>query len=393
MNIPQGFSLSSGSLGLRQEKDMANNFLGKNEEKKDDSLLILAEDFADVALVTTQNKFCGAPVEWNKKQMQEGKKIKALFVNTVFANAGTGRKGYQNAENIAHFLSESLDCNLQNILLASTGKIGPQLPVSKFITGIPNILSEQDNDIERAGKAILTTDLVPKIIFRTLKNGAILLALCKGSGMIAPDMATMLSFVMTDAKIDVQNMSEKWREVCDDSFNQVSVDNCESTSDMSFLLSSQKIETEEKEFWNALSEITQELAQKIAADGEGATHLIEVEVQNAQTKKEAQILAKSVVTSDLLKAAVAGHDSNWGRICSALGSTKIDFDPGEISIFLDGQPAYIQGESIKICHPEKIFQEKKVCILIDMSRGKKSAKAWGCDLTEEYIRINAEYST
>lgn len=379
--VPDGFSLASGTLRLRGSE-------------KDDCLLILCDEPATASGVFTNNVFSGAPVLLNKKHLQTSQgKTRAILVNTVYSNAGTGKEGSHNAETIAVFLAKTLNVNTELVLLASTGKIGPQLPVEKFLSGLPAIVQHPDNDILRAAKAILTTDLVEKIEYRQLSGGASILGIAKGSGMIAPNMATMLAFVLSDAVIDKDVLDYEWKRICRATFNQVSVDNCQSTSDMALVVLSGKKPTVTEEFFLALKDIATCLAKKIAADGEGATHLLEVTARNCADEKTAQILAKAVVTSDLFKAAVAGHDPNWGRICSAIGSAMIPFDPQRIDIFLDGSPVFLAGDPILSPDTSKMFLEKLVSVEIDFHTGLASAQAWGCDLTKKYVEINAEYST
>jgi len=380
MEIPSGFRLSSANFGLR-----------KNSQK-DDACLIFCEQECDAAAVFTKNIFAGAPVILNKKSLQKsGGKCRAILVNTVFSNAGTGEIGRENAAKIQKFLAEKVGENLEKILLASTGIIGQQLPPEKFLAGIPEILKNFDDDILRAGRAILTTDLVEKIFFAKCGDAKIL-GIAKGSGMIAPNMATMLGFFLTDAKIDPQKLQKKWAEICDETFNCVSVDNCESTSDAAFVLSSQKIPVDEKIFFEQLFLAAQNLSKKIAADGEGATHLISAIAKNCATKNSAKKLSRAVVKSDLLKAAICGHDANWGRILAAIGATRENFSPEKIDIFFDGEKVFENGAP-KNFNEKKIFQNFEVKIAIDFKNGNFSAESFGCDLTKKYVEINSEYST
>ncbi len=381
MQLPDGFHLFCGSLRLR-------------ENDNDDCLLIVCDDMSMLSGVFARNVFCGAPILWNKQQLDKSNGfVRAILINTVFANAGTGNVGLDNARQIAEFVAHQLQIPPDQVLLASTGKIGPQLPLNKFFAGLPRIIAQKQGDIPRAAKAILTTDLAPKTEFRVLKNGVKLLGIAKGSGMIAPDMATMLAFVMTDAKLEKSLLDTEWKHICDETFHQISVDNCQSTSDMALTICSNKKGVDQQEFFIALKEIAAGLAKKIAADGEGASHLIEVSVRNADSQQNARAFAKAVVTSDLFKAAVAGRDPNWGRILSAIGSLGIPFDPAKVDVFLDSEAVFLQGEPVANPDKTRMFTQEQVNVEIDFHFGDSSAKAWGCDLTKRYVEINAEYST
>ena len=264
--------------------------------------------------------------------------------------------------------------------------------MKKFSDGIPKICQNFDNNINNFGRAILTTDLVEKIVFTEFSSGAKILGFSKGSGMIAPNMATMLGFFLTDAKIDRNKMTENWKKIINKSLNCVCVDNCESTNDAAVLLSSQKIEVDEEVFWENLEKLTIDSTKKIAADGEGATKLISVLVCGSDSEISAQKIAKKIISYDLLKCAIYGQDPNFGRILAAAGSAGVKFDPEKIKLFLDGEKIFENGLPIQFDH-QKIFQNSEVKIKIDLCNGKYSAESWGCDLTEKYVQINGKYST
>jgi len=381
-NLPSGFRLSSSNFGL------------KKNSKKEDVCLIFCEQDADTAAVFTKNIFAGAPIILNKKNLEISKnKFRAILINTVFSNSGTGPKGLENAKKVQKFLAEKMNIDLEKILISSTGIIGQHIPVKKFFDQIPDLLKNFDNDIEKAGKAILTTDLVEKIVYEELPGGGKILGIAKGSGMIAPNMATMLSFVMTDIQIDPEILQKKWTQICEKTFNCISVDGCESTSDSAFVFCSQKYTEDEKIFFEKLFLVAQNLAKKIAADGEGATHLISATAKNCESKNSAKKLSRAIITSDLLKCAICGHDPNWGRIISAIGSTKENFDTEKIDIFFDGEKVFENGAPIENFDSAKMFQNFEVKILVDFKNGKFSATSFGCDLTKKYVEINAEYST
>jgi glutamate N-acetyltransferase/amino-acid N-acetyltransferase len=384
--IPDGFQISSGSFDLREGQDLPN-------QRTLDACLIFCEEKMNVAAVFAQNIFAGAPIVLNKKHLKKsGNLCRAVLINTVFSNAGTGKIGEKNAARIAENLAKKIGCESCEILLASTGKIGPQLPVEKFKKGIPSLLKNFDNDLQKAARAILTTDLREKISYE--KCGAAQISgFAKGSGMIAPNMATMLAFILTDAKIPQQNLQKMWAKICDETFNQVSVDGCQSTSDIALIISSGAKKVDEKIFEKKIFAVAENLTKKIAGDGEGATKLIEVVARNCPSKSFARKISKKVANSNLIKTAVAGRDANWGRIIQALGDAGQIFNAGKVDIFLDGQKVFFAGNPTENFDAGKIFQKFEVEILIDFHAGNFAAKSWGCDLTKKYVEINAEYST
>lgn len=377
-SIPEGFQVTSGSIGLRKFKD--------------DIAIINSEKSVKCAAVFTQNKFAAAPILVSKKHLKKTNfYTKAVLINTAYANACTGYQGIKDAKKCVNIVSKNLNCNLSEVLVFSTGKIGVKLPMEKFEIGLPKLCQNFNNDISKFGKAILTTDLVSKIEYQKIGDTKIL-GFAKGSGMIAPNMATMLAFILTDAKINQFELQKMWTEICNKTFNMISVDACESTNDVALVLSSNLKLVDKNLFKKALHKIAKNLAKKIATDGEGAKYLIEVKTCNCSNQKSAEELAKSIVKSDLVKTAVTGKDVNWGRVCSAIGSAGFDFPINKVSIYFDSECVFKNGKPLEF-NKQNIFKNKVVKIAVDFKNGKCSATAWGCDLTHGYIDINSKYST
>ena len=394
----KGFLASSTCAGIKKEnhKDMA---------------LIYSEKPCVAAGTFTTNKVQAAPVKWDKRVINESPFIQAVVINTGIANACTSDEGLENCETTAAAVAECFELAPENVCVCSTGVIGPQLPMDKILAGVkvlPSGLMETAEVGTSAAEAIMTTDTVPKEVAVTTEIDGVAVTvggMCKGAGMIHPNMATMLCFITTDAMIKKDLLQKAFSEIIDDSFNMISVDGDTSTNDTAIVLANGMaentlIDSEDEKyeaFKEALRYTATELAKKIAGDGEGCTCLFEAKVENAKTVKDAKILAKSVITSSLTKAAIFGHDANWGRVLCALGYSGADFDPdkvnlsfvsvaGSIEIMKDGKALdYSEEEATEIlsCDP--------VQALIDVKEGDCEATAWGCDLTIDYVKINADY--
>jgi len=392
--------------------------------------LILSPD-SDVAGVFTSNKVTAAPVDYTKRII-EGGKISAIVANSGNANCFTGDLGVLDCENTVKTTSKLLNINKDEIATASTGVIGRKMPMD-IITKLINKASQrlensQDASID-AAKAIMTTDTVYKesAVEVTLENGNIVKigGICKGTGMIAPNMGTMLCFIATDAKTDQKTLKKILIKSVDDSFNMVVVDGDESTNDTVLLFANGKsnnsvINTNnnnntnninninnddniDKNFQEGLNILCKDLAKQMAKDGEGASKFLEVEVSGAKTKYDAQIVARSVVKSSLVKTAVFGGDPNWGRIVMAIGYSSASMDPNNVTVaissendlvylVLDGEVLAFEGtDNLKIA--EELMKNKEIKISIDLNKGKNNAVAYGCDLTYDYVKINAEYTT
>ncbi len=384
---------------------------GIKKSDSDDCALIYSEKPCVAAGTFTQNKVKAAPVKWDKKVIEESPFIQAVVVNTGIANACTGEKGLENCVVEAEAVAECMGISPENVCVCSTGVIGPQLPMDKIIKGIrelPAQLKETSEAATKAAAAIMTTDTRPKEVAVNADIGGVTVTvggMCKGAGMIHPNMATMLCFITTDVMIKKELLQKAFGEIIDDSFNMISVDGDTSTNDTAIVMANgmaqnpiiDKEDEAYEAFVRALRYVATELAKKIAGDGEGCTCLFEAEVKNAVTKKDAKILAKSVITSNLTKAAIFGHDANWGRVLCALGYSGADFDPdkvdltfesaaGSIAIMKDGNAVDYSEETAT-----KILSQNPVRAVIDVKDGNFSATAWGCDLTFDYVKINADY--
>ena len=380
-------------------------------QNRKDMAMVYSRTPCRAAGVFTSNVVKAAPVLWDKEIVENAPSVQAVIVNSGIANACTGRQGYdccrQTAEKTAQLMGISPDA----VLVASTGVIGNQIPVEKLLAGVEKLAAARAATKEagtQAAKAIMTTDTVSKqaavqveLGGRTVTVGG----MCKGSGMIHPNMCTMLAFVTTDAAISKELLQEALREDVADTFNMVSVDGDTSTNDTLLVLANGMAGNEEIirkddnyfKFLEALHIIDETLAKKMAGDGEGATALFETKVIHAGSKEDARVLSKSVICSSLTKAAIFGHDANWGRILCALGYSGVKFDPENIELFFEGKNGRMQiykdGAAVDYSEEEatKILSEPEVRVLVDMKMGEAQAAAWGCDLTYDYVKINADY--
>lgn len=361
--------------------------------------------------VFTRNLVKAAPVQWDAQILEKHGVAQAVVVNSGIANACTGEQGYEDVKKTAKAVAKELDIKTEQVVVMSTGVIGQPLPMDTILQGV-GMLREQLSQSEQAGhaaaEAIMTTDTHSKeiAIEFSLKGKTVRMAgMCKGSGMIHPNMGTMLGVITTDAMITQELLSACLKELVEDTFNMVSVDGDTSTNDSVVVLANGlaehdliKEEDEDYEtFKSALKKVMTYLAQNIAADGEGATRLLEATVIHASTKEQAKILAKAIITSNLTKAAVFGMDANWGRILCAMGYSGAEFDPNQVTIRISSQEGtvtlvehgmatdYDEEEATKILSPDK------VTVLADIHAGEQEATAWGCDLTYDYVKINADY--
>ena len=384
---------------------------GIKYQNRKDMAMVYSKTPCRAAGVFTTNVVKAAPVLWDKEVVESEWEAQAIVVNSGIANACTGKLGYEYCRETAGAAADALEISPQSVLICSTGVIGMQLPMEKMTEGV-RMLAKAIKPGEEAGtdaaKAIMTTDTRNKQVAVKVTIGGkevTIGGMCKGSGMIHPNMCTMLAFVTTDVNISKKLLQEALSADVQDTFNMVSVDGDTSTNDTLLVLANGQAgnhEITEKgadydTFVEALHYVNETLAKKIAGDGEGATALFEVKVIHADNKEDAKTLAKSVITSSLTKAALFGHDANWGRILCALGYSGAKFDPeaielylessaGKILIFKDGMAAdYSEEEATRIlsCSEETA--------LVDMKMGEAEATAWGCDLTYDYVKINADY--
>ncbi len=369
-----------------------------------------------VSGVFTTNKVVAAPVTYTKSIVEKGQ-ISAIFVNSGNANCFTGQKGIEDCQSLVKFLSDKLNVSDDEIAICSTGVIGREMPmdiISKVANeSISKLGSNADNSLE-AAKAIMTTDTFPKenALEVTLTTGEIvkIAGISKGSGMIAPNMATMLAFIVTDAIIDQESIKEAIKTASDLSFNMIVVDGDESTNDTCLMLANGASDVNvvkdgkiDVNFQNALNQLCINLAKKMARDGEGASKFIETNVVGAKSYNDAKLAVKSVITSPLFKSAVFGGDPNWGRIVSAIGYSGCELNPdivtiaiadenNEVDLVKKGEILAFENTSNLKC-AEKIMQSKNIIVNIDLFLGDGEATGWGCDLTYDYVKINAEYTT
>ena len=399
VTAPKGFKCAGLRAGVKP---------GKTNK---DMAMIVSEVPAKIAGTFTKNIVKAAPVLWGKKIVEEQEAVRSVVINTGIANACTGAQGYENVVTEAKEVAKLLDIKPEEVVVGSTGVIGQQLPMDVIKEGIKKLVPELKADRqseEDASWAILTTDTKPKEAAVEVEiNGktVTIAGMCKGSGMIHPNMGTMLGFITTDAAIDKALLLELQRELIEDTFNMVSVDGDTSTNDTVFVFANGMAENKEitekdadyEAFREGLLYVNQSLAKQIAGDGEGCTRLFEVHVAGADSKENAKILSKSVVTSSLTKAAIYGKDANWGRILCALGYAGVDFDPVKVDISLKSADGVIEivKDGIATDYSEdeatKVLSADAVTADIDVHNGVFEATAWGCDLTHDYVTINADY--
>lgn len=380
-------------------------------EGRTDMALIYSSVPCVAAGTFTTNVVKAAPVKWDQKIVKQGGAVQAIIVNSGIANACTGEEGMQYCEQTAQTAAEVFGIQKEQVLVSSTGVIGKQLPMEKIQAGIHMLAQAKGNDKlcgAEAAEAILTTDTHKKEAAVQLEIGGKTVtigAMAKGSGMIHPNMCTMLSFLVTDAVIEKEVLQKVLSEDVEETYNMISVDGDTSTNDTVLFLANGLAQnapicpgTEEyKAFAAAVHTVNEQLAKAIAGDGEGATALLEVEVVGAADKEQAKKISKSVVCSNLTKTAVAGHDANWGRILCAMGYAGVSFVPEQVDLFLESAAGTIQilSDGMALPYSEEkateILSEEKVKILADLKLGDGKATAWGCDLTHGYIDINADY--
>ena len=380
-------------------------------QNRTDMALVYSKVPCKAAGTFTTNVVKAAPVMWDKRIVENSPAVQAVVVNSGIANACTGAQGMECCEKTAKAAAEALDIPEDAVLVASTGVIGMQIPVDRITKGVAVLAKEKKEGLEagnKAAKAIMTTDTISKqaAVKVTIGGKEVTVGgMCKGSGMIHPNMCTMLGFVTTDANISKEMLTKAVKESVVDTFNMISVDGDTSTNDTLLVLANglagnEEI-TEESEdytlFCQALNEVNTTLAKLMAGDGEGATALFETRVIHADTKEHARTLAKSVICSSLTKAAIFGHDANWGRILCALGYSGVSFDPENVDLYFGSTSGsiHIFGNGVACDYSEeeatKILSDKEVTALVDMHMGEAEACAWGCDLSYDYVKINADY--
>lgn len=398
VTAPKGFLASGLNAGI------------KNQTKKDMAMVFCSTPCAAAGVFTT-NLVKAAPVKWDKEIVTTSPYVQAVVVNSGIANACTGAEGLGYCADTAAEAASALNIPKTAVLVASTGVIGKQLPIDKIksgVTALSKVLGSSREDAKLAAEAIMTTDTKSKEVACTLEldgKQVTVAGMCKGSGMIHPNMCTMLCFVTTDAAISHELLQKALSEDVVDTFNMISVDGDTSTNDTVLVMANGQAEntpiTKEgedyKTFCEALHFIMLELSKKIAGDGEGCTCLFEATVIGAKDKNQARTIAKSVVCSSLTKAAVFGHDANWGRILCAMGYSGAQFDPEVVDIWLESKAGTIKivENGIATDYSEetatKILSEEEVIAKMDIKEGNETATAFGCDLTYEYVKINGDY--
>jgi glutamate N-acetyltransferase/amino-acid N-acetyltransferase len=380
---PQGFLSAAKNVGIKDETL--------------DMTVIYSTVRARAAAMFTRSRFPGAPVIVGRAHISDGY-AQAIVVNSKNANVATGQRGIDDAVEMCRLVASELDIDSRDVLPFSTGVIGRHLPMDKIRAGLKGIRDEiRPNNLELAARAIMTTDMYPKYISRQV-GPAVVAGIAKGAGMIEPNMATMLAYVMTDADLPPQVMRPMLRRVVDRSFNAVSIDTDTSTSDTVVLLANGLAgPVNRRAFEGALVEVCEHLAREIARNGEGASKLLTVQVSGAKHARQAKFVAKAVVNSPLVKTAVYGCDPNWGRVVMAVGkcADERDIEPNRVTIrfgtdtvFALGSPVECDLESLR-----KYLGQPEVEIGVDLGIGSASARVWGCDLTEGYVKENAYYTT
>lgn len=392
--IPTGFRAAGVKAGIKPSGGL-------------DVAVLVADGPCSAAGTFTLNRVAAAPVQWGRP-LVPADSIRAVVVNAGNANAATGAVGLENVRRTAEHAANRLGCRPEHVLVASTGVIGHQLPMNRLLDGLDRALdaaSDEESGFRNASRAILTTDTRPKLVSRSTTLGGrevTLLGLAKGAAMIGPNMATMLGFLLTDAPVSPGALQGVLSDAVDHSFNCISVEGHTSTNDTVLLLARAPEGTEPlqgddlKAFAILVSETCVDLAKMIPDDGEGATHLITIDVEGARFRDEARALAKAVADSPLVKTAIHGGDPNWGRIVSAAGYAGVPFEESELSLCLNGEWLYRDGvplpfDAAAVSAALKSRRETKVRLVL--TRGAAAVRFWTCDLSAEYVRLNADYTT
>lgn len=390
--IPEGFLLSTAEAAIKRPG-------------RKDLLLIYSRQEAVISGMFTTNKVKAAPVKLDMQRIRTGKG-QAVIVNSGNANACTGTQGMRNALEMTGLVAKGLNLGQDRVYVCSTGVIGTPMPMERVRIKIPELVAGLGKSTPHdAALAIMTTDTFPKVVTRRIKIGSktgTLLGICKGAGMICPHMATMLCVIMTDLKIGRTALDKALKDAVRNSFNRITIDGDMSTNDTVLIMANGMTENEPingnttsfKRFSSALSDMTYELGRLIVRDGEGATKLVEIVVKNARTQRDAEKAASAIANSPLVKTALYGNDANWGRIMAAMGSSGITIREPKTDIYFGKVRVVKNGISQgKDREAATIIRGKEVMITVDLHLGTSSSRMLTCDLTEGYIRINAEYRT
>ncbi|MBM4146055.1 MAG: bifunctional glutamate N-acetyltransferase/amino-acid acetyltransferase ArgJ [Nitrospira sp.] len=390
--IPKGFLFSTVEAAIKKpgRKDLA---------------LIYSEAEANTAGMFTSNKVKAAPVKLDMKKIRSGRG-QAIIVNSGNANACTGKKGMEDAVEMTRLAARRLKIKPSLVYVCSTGVIGTPMPIDRITAKIPGLMDDLGkSSIEDVAAAIMTTDTFPKILMKKIRVGnkiGNIAGICKGAGMICPHMATMLCFIMTDISVNQQTLNRALKDSVKKSFNRITIDGDMSTNDTALIMANGMIGNDELSerseayaaFKKSLDEITYGLSRLIALDGEGATKLVEIEVKGAKSEADAEKAAFAVANSSLVKTAIYGNDSNWGRIMAAVGYSGINVKEERVDIYFGRVKAVDKGITTgRDIEAAKVLKGKNINIVIDLHLGKYAAKVLTCDMTEEYIRVNADYRT
>ena len=392
--IPKGFRAAAVKAGIKPSGAA-------------DLVLLLSDTPCASAGTFTTNRVCAAPVKWCRSHLPSGT-IRAVVVNSGNANAATGAQGEANVARTAEIAASLIGCEPSQILVASTGIIGHQLPMEKLEKGLANVyqaLSSTNDAFHNSSRAIMTTDTRPKVVSKRQIIGGhevSLLGLAKGAAMIGPKMATMLGFLMTDAPVSPDDLQAILSEAVEESFNCISVEGHMSTNDTVLILAGgdqgrPRLEGADlAQFKEMVKESCVELARMIPADGEGATHFITIDVEGCRDREEARTIARVVADSALVKTAIHGADPNWGRIVSAAGYSGVPFEENEVSLWLNGELLYLNGAPVAFdaaSVSKNLRDHRDTSIRLTFQRGEEAIRFWTCDLTAEYVHLNADYTT
>ena len=410
-----GFAFCEGGICASAGIKAAGVHSGfRADPNRKDLALVAADEPCACAATFTQNRFCAAPVQVSRPRAATGR-AQAVILNSGNANASTGEPGVQNALKSAELVAQALGCDAEDVLVASTGVIGVQMPLEPYETGVPVAVAALEHSpagAHDAARAVMTTDTVPKEVSLegavpcgpdgagvTVHVGGFV----KGSGMIQPNMATMLCVLSTDAPLTASAAQQALSAAVSQTFNKVTVDSDTSTNDSCFLLATGKaggnpITAESPAFAPVAEAIRcacENLARKIAADGEGATKLVTVDVTGAANDRDADTVARSIANSPLVKTAIFGHDANWGRVAGAAGKCGVEFDQYNVDIDFLGVPVLRAGLPLPMDEEEMLrrFEEPEITIVVNLGEGDAHARIWTCDLTHEYVTINGDYRT
>ena len=394
ITAPAGFRAGAAAAGIKKKAGAL------------DVAVLVADAPCAAAAVFTRNRFCGAPVTVGREHIRHGR-LRGVVVNSGCSNVATGERGVKDAREMCRLLAEHVGGQPEQFLPASTGVIGRFLPMAKLRRGIPAAVADLADSAEaglRFTRAIMTTDLKVKQASEPVRiDGAVatVAGCCKGSGMIAPNMATMLAYLTTDVEVPARLLRPLLHRAVEPTFNRVTVDECPSTSDTVALLASGlgpvlAGRKDVQKFAGALNSVCAALAYQIAEDGEGATRVLEVIVEHARTAHDAHKAARAIAVSPLVKTAVHGGDPNWGRIIQALGATDVHYEPQRVTVWLDKDPLFAHGApaaNLNLTRLSKLMRRKHVPIRVSLGAGEHADRVLTCDLSREYIAINADYTT